>query len=92
MVFVYLDVMLEIQDKDLVPLVVALFARDAIIHAHVLHREFGKFLLEFAVQGKHEISLDSAAYPEQFIMVKRLVEFVEDLKNMTLDEIYQKKY
>ena len=26
------------------------------------------------------------------VMINRLVEFVEDLKNMTLDEIYQKKY
>jgi creatinine amidohydrolase len=26
------------------------------------------------------------------IMVKRLVEFVEDLKNLSLDEIYQKRY
>jgi hypothetical protein len=25
-------------------------------------------------------------------MIKHLVEFVEDLKNMSLDEIYQKRY
>jgi creatinine amidohydrolase/Fe(II)-dependent formamide hydrolase-like protein len=26
------------------------------------------------------------------LMIKRLVEFVEDLKNLSLDEIYQKRY
>jgi hypothetical protein len=26
------------------------------------------------------------------VMIRRLVEFVEDLKTLTLDEIYQKRY